>query len=150
MCALGGANVPFIEGTDFHTIHMQNTHIQTSKPENQPGTQGTSPRTSGTPLRNYFQLAPHPWNFHGIFPYFHVFYSRTFFCQKAWQGKNIVVNFGHFGLLLQGQGIFQKSSTRTTSFSTLKGDTKVPMIRNPLWPSRSRMYILAFDFYLIY
>ena len=50
LCALGGANVPFIEGTDFHTIHMQWTYAGIgSKSGNQPTTQGTPPRTSGIP-----------------------------------------------------------------------------------------------------
>ena len=64
LCALGGANFPFIEGTDFHTIHMRWTHAGIgSKSGNQPTTQGTPPRTSGTPPRtsgtpprNYFQF----------------------------------------------------------------------------------------------
>ena len=62
------------------------------------------------------QLANHPWIFHGIFM---VFLQPDKFCQIAWQGENIVVKKPlHFGLLLQGQGTFQKKlDIRTTSLS---------------------------------
>ena len=42
----------------------------------------------------------------------------------------------------------KKLFIRTTSIDVLTGHTKVPMIRNLLWPGRRRMYILLFDFYL--
>ena len=55
------------------------------------------------------------------------FYSRTIFCQIAWQGKNIVVKKPlHFGLLLQGQGTFQKKAIHNREHQS-SNDQKPPL-----------------------